>query len=102
MKVSLHNTIAKYINMYDVTLIRVEHTFRKGYRPEDIVITTWYLDRLKEAPDLYLCSYYFAFNVNKHVHTIYLLLWINIDVNIITLTYKFIIMLICYDIKLLW
>ncbi len=36
MKVSLNYTIAKYINMYYVTLIRVEHTFRKGYGPEDI------------------------------------------------------------------
>ncbi len=37
MKVSLHNTTAKYINMYYVTLIRVEHTFlKKGYGPEDI------------------------------------------------------------------
>ncbi len=35
------------------------------------------LDILKEVPDLYLCSYYFsyfAFNVNKQVKTIYLLL----------------------------
>ncbi len=50
-------------------------------------ITTLNLDRLK-VPDLYLCSYYFsyfAFNVNKHVQTIYLLLWINFDVNYIYL-----------------
>ncbi len=41
-----------------------------------------------EVPDLYLCSYYFsyfAFNVNKHVQTIYLLLWIYFDVNYIYL-----------------
>ncbi len=56
----------------------------KGYGPEDIAITTWYLDRFKEVPDLYLCSYYFsyfAFNENKHVRTIYLLLWIYFYVN---------------------
>ncbi len=91
MKVSLHNTIAKYKYVYYiyVTLISVYHTFlRKGYGPEDIAITAWYLDRLKEVPDLYLCSYYFsyfAFNVNKHVQTIYLLLWIYFDVNYIYL-----------------
>ncbi len=72
-----------------VTLICIWHTFiRKGYGPEDIAITTWYLDRLKEVPDLYLCSYYFSyftFNVNKHVQTIYLLLWIYFDVNYIYL-----------------
>ncbi len=35
-----------------------------------------------------MCSYYFsyfAFNVNKHVQTIYLLLWIHFDVNYIYL-----------------
>ncbi len=38
--------------------------------------------------DLNLCSYYFiyfAFHVNKHVQTIYLLLWIYFDVNYIYL-----------------
>ncbi len=61
---------------------------RKGYGPEDDAITTLYLDRLKTVPDLYLCSYYFscfAFNLNKNVQTIYLLLWIYFDVNYIYL-----------------
>ncbi len=52
--------------------------------------------RLKEVPDLYLCSYYFsyfAFNENKHVQTIYLRIYFML----ITFTYKFIIiMLVCY------
>ncbi len=64
------------------------HTFRKGYGPEDIAITTWYLDRIKKVPDLYMCSYYFsyfAFNVNKHLQTIYLLMWIYFVVNYIYL-----------------
>ncbi len=45
-------------------------------------------DLFKEVPDLYLCSYYFsyfAFNENKHVQTIYLLLWIYFYVNYIYL-----------------
>ncbi len=73
----------------------------KGYGPEVIAITTWYLDRLKEVPDLYLCSYYFsyfAFNVNKHERTIYLLLWIYFDVNYIYLQihHHHVDMLYCY------
>ncbi len=39
----------------------VSSTPRKGNGPEDIAITTWYLDRLIEVPDLYLCSYYFRY-----------------------------------------
>ncbi len=57
----------------------------KGYGPEDIAITTRYLDRL--VPDLYLCSYYFsyfAFNVNKHENNILALL-IYFEVNYIYL-----------------
>ncbi len=44
--------------------------------------------RIKKNPYLYLCSYYlsyFAFNVNKNLQTIYLLLWIYFAVNYIYL-----------------
>ncbi len=78
------------------------HTFlRKGYGPEYIAITTWHLDRLKEVPDLYLWSYYFsyfAFNVNKNMQTLYLLLWMFFDVNYIYLQmhHHHVDMLCCY------
>ncbi len=38
MKVSLHNTIAKYINMYSIFMLHFNQCLAHG--PEDIAITT--------------------------------------------------------------
>ncbi len=90
MKVSLHNTIAKYI-ICIVFLCYINQCL--AHLPKERIWTrrhcnhTWYLDRLKEVPDLLYITIYCS---------------CEIILMLITFTYKFIIMLICYvTIKLL-